>query len=90
MSKLLFVMMAVALVTPAKAEDNLSRDVAVCLAQARAALGPSTAIGGRSPNEQIDAYASQGKIYFNDPFVSQNPTFAFYKCLRLKGYDIPG
>ena len=44
---------------------------------------------GHTQNEQIDAYAAQGKIYFNNPFVSQNPTFAFWKCLRLKGYIIP-
>ena len=90
MRKLLLIMMGLTLATSAKAEDELSKAVATCLVQARAALGVTTAIGGRPQSEQIDAYASQGKIYFNNPFVNQSPTFAFWKCLRLKGYDIPG
>ncbi len=47
------------------------------------------AINGHTQNEQIDAYVAEGKIYFFNPFVSQGPTFAFWKCLRLKGYNIP-
>ena len=90
MRKILLIVMTFALVKPAMAEDQLSNDVAACLVKARAALGQSMAFNGHSQNEEIDAYAVQGKIYFNNPFVSQNPTFAFWKCLRLKGYDIPG
>jgi len=83
---------ALALASPAMAEppDQLTKDVAACLAQARAALGPTIAdVNGHTQNEQIDAYVAQGKIYFNNPFVTQNPTFAFWKCLRLRGYNIP-
>lgn len=47
------------------------------------------AFNGHTQNEQIDAYVAQGKIYFQNPFVNQGPTFAFWKCLRLKGYNIP-
>jgi hypothetical protein len=65
--------------------EMLSKDVATCLQQARAALG-STVMGNRD-TEQIDAYAANGRIFFNNPFVTQNPTFAFWKCLRLKGYQ---
>ncbi len=73
------------LVFPAMA-DQLSNDVAECLLKARAGLGADA----RPPDkEQIDAYVAQGAIYFNNPFVNQNPTFAFWKCLRLKGYIFP-
>ena len=79
---------AFVLATPAMA-DELSKDVAGCLVEARAALGPTLAINGHTENERIDAYAAQGQIYFHNPFVNQSPTFAFWKCLRLKGYNIP-
>jgi hypothetical protein len=79
-----------ALATPVIAEDDqLSNGVAACLQQARLALGSTMAFNGHAENERIDAYVAQGKIYFNNPFVSQEPTFAFWKCLRLKGYNIP-
>jgi hypothetical protein len=78
--------MALTVSAPVVAQANeLSQDVAVCLQQARSALrsGPPQSL-------QIDAYAATGQIFFHNPFVSQDPTFAFWKCLRLKGYDIPG
>ncbi len=76
------------LATPALADD-VRKDVAGCLVQARAALGQTMAFNGHTQNEQIDAYVAQGHIYFHNPFVDKGPTFAFWKCLRLKGYDIP-
>ena len=73
----------------AMAADQLSNDVAECLVKSRAALGSGIAMGGRPPSENIDAYSARGKIYFNNPFVNQSPTFVFWKCLRLKGYELP-
>jgi hypothetical protein len=75
-----------ALSVPASAQapqpaNDLSKGVAGCLLSARSALG-----GSQPDAEKIDAYSASGKIYFNNPFVNQNPTFAFWKCLRLKGY----
>lgn len=89
MHKPMFIMIALTLATPAMAEDQLTKHVAACLVKAREALGPTMAINGHSQNEEIDAYTAQGKIYFNNPFVDQTPTFAFWKCLRLKGYNVP-
>jgi hypothetical protein len=88
MRRSLLIVTALILAKPAMA-DQLSKDVAGCLLEARAALGPTMAINGHTQNEQIDAYVAKGKIYFFNPFVSQGPTFAFWKCLRLKGYNIP-
>lgn len=90
MRRVLLIAIGLTLVTPAIAEENLGKDVVACLEQARAALSQTTVFNGHSQNERIDAYASQGKIYFNNPFVSQDPTFAFWKCLRLKGYNVLG
>ncbi len=61
---------------------TMAPDFATCLQQARNALH-----GQASDAAQIDAYVSNGKFYFFNPFVSQAPTFAFWKCLRLKGYN---
>jgi hypothetical protein len=88
MPRSLLAVAALVLATPIMADD-LSKDVATCLLQARAALGQTASFNGHTQNEQIDAYAARGKIYFHNPFVDQSPTFAFWKCLRLKGYDIP-
>ena len=84
MRKILLAVLAFSFVTPAQANDALGDDVAACLVRAKIALN--------SPpqSQQIDAYAAQGKVYFNNPFVDQSPAFAFWKCLRLKGYNIPG
>jgi hypothetical protein len=82
-------MVAALVCSPAMA-DPLSKDVAGCLVQARAALGTTfTDLTGHTQNEQIDAYVAEGRIYFFNPFVSQGPTFAFWKCLRLRGYNFP-
>lgn len=79
-----------ALVCSPAVADQLSKDVAGCLVLARVALGPTIAdVNGHTQNEQIDAYVAQGRIYFFNPFVSQGPTFAFWKCRRLKGYELP-
>ena len=61
--------------------NDLTKAVASCLQQAKAALA-----GSPQDAAKIDAYAANSKIYFNNPFVSQNPTFAFWKCLRLGGF----
>jgi hypothetical protein len=72
---------ALTLASPVMAQPAPQTDenVAVCLKQARAAMR-----GLPSDADRIDAYAANGQIYFYNPFVSQNPTVAFWKCLRLK------
>jgi hypothetical protein len=67
-------------------QDSLSKNVAICLKQARAELGETMG----NQEKRIDAYAANGRILFYNPFVNQGPTFAFWKCLRLKDYQVDG
>ena len=90
MRRSLVIAAALVLASPAMAADQLAKDVEACLVQARAALGTTMRdTSGRTQNDHIDAYVAKGKIYFLNPFVSPEPTFTFWKRLRLKGYDIP-
>lgn len=72
-------------------QSMTQKDIGTCLHQARLSLDGGRPLGPGFPaqSDQIDAYVAQGQIYFFNPFISQTPTFEFWKCLRLKGYHIP-